>query len=175
MGVVEGEKGLKRIILPRSGRTEVEKDIFQEFPGAGKNSAHLRPLADILVKYFEGEKFTPCLSFDAVGYTEFLVTVWKTTQTIPWGEVRTYQWVSTHIKNPSSFRAVGSALGKNPFPIVVPCHRVIRKDGTLGGFSAPEGILLKQKLLQLEGVLFDSKGRMIGFKKKEKGREKKSR
>ena len=168
MGVVEGGKGIKRIILPHSERAEVEKDIFQEFPGVEKNDAHLRPLADILVKYFKGEKFTPSFSFDAAGYTEFLVTVWKTTQTIPWGEVRSYQWVSTQIKTPGSFRAVGNALGKNPFPIVVPCHRVIRSDGTLGGFSAPEGILLKQRLLQLEGAMFDSKGRVMGFQKKEK-------
>jgi methylated-DNA-[protein]-cysteine S-methyltransferase len=173
MGVVEDGKGLKRIILPYPGRAEVEKVIFQEFPGVEKGSAHLQPLADILVKYFEGKKFTQCFSFDAAGYTKFLVTVWKTTQTIPWGEVRTYQWLSTQIKNPGSFRAVGNALGKNPFPIVVPCHRVIRSDGTLGGFSAPEGILLKQRLLELEGAMFDGKGRVMGLKKKKT--EKKSR
>jgi O-6-methylguanine DNA methyltransferase len=172
MGVVEGGKGLKRIILPYPGRAEVEKIIFQEFPGVEENNAQLRFFADILVKYFEGKKFTRYLSFDAAGYTEFLVTVWKTTQTIPWGEVRSYRWLSTHIKNPGSFRAVGNALGKNPFPIVVPCHRVIRSDGTLGGFSAPEGILLKQRLLQLEGAMFDGKGKVMGLKK-EKNREKK--
>jgi methylated-DNA-[protein]-cysteine S-methyltransferase len=173
MGVVEGEKGLKRIILPHSRRVDVKKIIFQEFSGVEEDNAHLRLFTDILVKYFEEKNFTPCVSFDAAGHTEFLVTVWKTAQTIPWGEVRSYQWVSTHIKNPGSFRAVGSALGKNPFPIVVPCHRVIRSDGTLGGFSAPEGILLKQRLLQLEGVLFDSKGKVMGFKKKKT--EKKTR
>jgi methylated-DNA-[protein]-cysteine S-methyltransferase len=160
MGVVEGGKGLKRIILPHSRRAEVKKIIFQEFPGVEENNAHLRLLTDILVKYFEGKKFTQCFSFDVVGYTEFLVTVWKTTQSIPWGEVRSYQWLSAQIKNPGSFRAVGSALGKNPFPIIVPCHRVIRSDGTLGGFSAPEGILLKKKLLELEGVKFDKKKRI---------------
>ncbi|HPD60137.1 MAG TPA: methylated-DNA--[protein]-cysteine S-methyltransferase [Thermodesulfobacteriota bacterium] len=166
MGVVGGRKGLKRIILPHAKRAAVKKIIFEEFPGVEENSSHLRLLADILGKYFEGKKFTRGFAFDATGFTDFLVTVWKTTQTIPWGEVRSYQWLSTQIKNPGSFRAVGRALGKNPFPLVVPCHRIIRKDGTLGGFSAPEGILLKQRLLQLEGVRFDSKGRVIGFKKK---------
>ena len=166
MGVVEGGKGLKKIILPHSSRVEVEKDIFREFPGIENNNASERPLADSLVKYFKGDKITQCFSFDVTGYTEFFVSIWKTTQTIPWGEVRSYQWVSAQIKSPGSFRAVGNALGKNPFPIIVPCHRVIRSDGRLGGFSAPGGILLKQRLLELEGVLFDSKGRVAGFKKK---------
>jgi methylated-DNA-[protein]-cysteine S-methyltransferase len=166
MGLVESGEGLKRIILPHSKRADVEKIIFKEFPGVAENNAHARYLADSLVRYCEGKKITHCFSFDAAGYTEFLVSVWKTTQTIPWGEVRSYHWISAHIKNPGSFRAVGNALGKNPFPIVVPCHRAIRSDGTLGGFSAPGGILLKQRLLELEGVLFDSKGRVTGFKKK---------
>jgi len=175
MGVVEGEKGLKRIILPHSRRTEVKKIIFQEFPGVKEDSAYLKPFTDILVRYCKGEKFTQCFSYDTADYTKFLVTVWETTQAIPWGEVRSYQWLSAQIKNPRAFRAIGNALGKNPFPIIVPCHRVIRSDGSLGGFSAPRGILLKQRLLQLEGVLFDSKGRVIDFKKKEQNRERRLR
>jgi methylated-DNA-[protein]-cysteine S-methyltransferase len=171
MGVVEGGEGLKKIVLPLARRAEVEKNIFQEFPDSEENKASLRLLADILAKYFKGEKITQCFPFDVAGYTEFLVTVWKTTQTIPWGEVRSYQWVSTHIKKPGSFRAVGNALGRNPFPIVVPCHRVIRSDGTIGGFSASGGVLLKQRMLRLEGVVFDRQGRVMGFKNKAKNRE----
>jgi len=175
MGVVGSEKGLKRIILPHTGRAEVKKIIFQQFPKVKEDNVFFKSPAEILIKYFEGEKITRCFSLDESGNTEFLVKVWKATQSISWGEVRSYTWLSTHIKNPGSFRAVGNALGKNPFPIVVPCHRVIRKDGTLGGFSAPEGILLKQKLLQLEGVMFDGKGRVMGFKKKGEKQRKKSR
>ena len=160
MGVVAGEKGLKRIILPYSRRSEVKKIIFQEFPGVKEDSAHLKPFADILVRYCEGKIFTQYFSFDAAGYTDFLVRVWKMTQAIPWGEVRSYQWLSAQIKNPRASRAVGTALGRNPFPIIVPCHRVVRSDGSLGGFSGPDGILLKQKLLELEGVKFDKKGRV---------------
>ena len=65
---------------------------------------------------------------------------------------RTYQWIAKQIKNPLSMRAAGSALGRNPLPIVVPCHRVIREDGLLGGFSAPLGVEMKAALLKLEGV-----------------------
>jgi len=166
IGVVGSEKGLKRIILPHTGQADVKKIIFQQFPKVKEDNIFFKSLAGILIKYFEGEKITRCFALDESGNTEFLVKVWKAAQSISWGEVRSYTWLSAQIKNPGSFRAVGNALGKNPFPIVVPCHRIIRKDGTLGGFSAPGGILLKQRLLQLEGALFDSRERVMGFKKK---------
>jgi methylated-DNA-[protein]-cysteine S-methyltransferase len=165
MGVMGSEKGLKRIILPHTFQAEVKKIIFQQFPKIKEDNTFFKSLAKILTKYFEGEKITRFFALDESGNTEFSVKVWKATQSIPWGEVRSYTWLSAHIKKPGSFRAVGNALGKNPFPVVVPCHRVIRSDGTLGGFSAPEGILLKQRLLQLEGAMFDSKGIVMGFKK----------
>ncbi len=74
------------------------------------------------------------------------------TQRIPYGEVRTYGWISEQIGRPKASRAVGQALRYNPLPIIVPCHRVIKRDGTLGGFSSKEGVELKIRLLQLEGV-----------------------
>jgi methylated-DNA-[protein]-cysteine S-methyltransferase len=166
MGVVETGQVIKKIILPHSKRAEIEKIIFQEFPEAEEHKASPRHLVDSLVTYYQGKKITHCFSFDAGGHTEFILAVWKATQAIPWGEVRSYQWISVQIKKPNSSRAVGCALGKNPFPIIVPCHRVIRSDGTLGGFSAPGGILLKKRLLELEGVKFDRKGRVTDFTKR---------
>ena len=70
---------------------------------------------------------------------------------IPKGKVKTYKEVAVGIKMPSSARAVANACGKNPYAPKVPCHRVIRSDGTLGGFSAPGGKKLKRKLLKKEG------------------------
>ena len=70
---------------------------------------------------------------------------------IPQGKVKTYKEVAIGIKMPKSSRAVANACGKNPFAPIVPCHRVIRSDGRLGGFSAPGGIKLKRKLLKKEG------------------------
>ncbi len=78
--------------------------------------------------------------------------VWSETGNIPWGEVRSYGWVAGRIKNPKAVRAVGNALGRNPLPIIIPCHRVIKESGEPGGFSAPMGTDLKAKLLRLEGV-----------------------
>ena len=73
---------------------------------------------------------------------------------IPKGKVKTYKEVAIGIKMPKSARAVANACGKNPYPPRVPCHRVIRSDGSLGGFSAPGGIKTKKKLLKKEGFSF---------------------
>jgi len=83
-------------------------------------------------------------------YTPFQQAVWKACLRIPKGETRSYKWIAEQIGNPGAVRAVGSALGKNPFAPIVPCHRVIKSDGTLGGFSAPGGLKAKAKLLKNE-------------------------
>jgi O-6-methylguanine DNA methyltransferase len=83
-------------------------------------------------------------------YTPFQQAVWKACLRIPAGQTRSYKWIAEQIGKPGAVRAVGSALGKNPFAPVVPCHRVIKSDGTLGGFSAPGGLKAKLKLLKKE-------------------------
>ena len=87
------------------------------------------------------------------GYTPFQRAVWLACMSIPRGPTRSYKWVAERIGRPKAFRAVGSALGKNPFAPAVPCHRVIAADGTPGGFSAPGGLKSKLKLLHREGAL----------------------
>lgn len=82
--------------------------------------------------------------------TSFQKKVWKTLLKIPRGEVRTYAWVAKQIGSPKAVRAVGAAVGKNPFAPQVPCHRVVRSDGGLGGYSGPGGIQSKLKLLRKE-------------------------
>ena len=85
--------------------------------------------------------------------TNFQIKVWKYLQTIPKGQLRTYSQVARAIKNPKAIRAVANAIGKNPYAPKIPCHRVIRSDGSLGGYSGKGGINTKRKLLKLEGVL----------------------
>jgi O-6-methylguanine DNA methyltransferase len=77
--------------------------------------------------------------------------VWRAIQAIPYGRVRSYKWVAVRVGGAHYARAVGLALGANPIPIIVPCHRVVAHDGSLGGFSA--GLAMKRKLLLLEGTL----------------------
>ena len=87
--------------------------------------------------------------------TKFQLKVWKYLKTIPEGKVKTYLEVAKAIGKPRSFRAVANAIGKNPYPPKIPCHRVIRSDGSLGGYSGKGGIKKKRKLLRLEKILID--------------------
>lgn len=81
--------------------------------------------------------------------TEFQQQVWKTIQQIPYGEVRSYQWIADQIGRPKSARAIGNAVGANPVSILIPCHRVIRSNSALGGYGG--GLDRKRQLLALEG------------------------
>ena len=83
--------------------------------------------------------------------TKFQVKVWKYLKTIPKGKVRTYKQVAIGINSPRSARAVANACARNPYAPKIPCHRVIRTDGGLGGYSGPGGIKTKIKLLKIEG------------------------
>ena len=83
--------------------------------------------------------------------TKFQLKVWIYLKTIPKGKVKTYKQVAEAINKPKSARAVANACAKNPYAPKVPCHRVIRSDGKLGGFSAPGGIKAKKMLLKKEG------------------------
>ncbi len=85
--------------------------------------------------------------------TEFQISVWKEIKKIPKGQTKTYKDIAVALKKPKSSRAVANACGKNPLLIEIPCHRVIRSDGKLGGYSGKGGINQKRKLLKEEGAL----------------------
>jgi len=85
--------------------------------------------------------------------TIFQLKVWNYLKKIPRGKVITYLDLAKAIKMPKAVRAVANAVGKNPYPPKIPCHRVIRSDGKLGGYSAPGGIKTKKKLLKMEGII----------------------
>ena len=85
--------------------------------------------------------------------TKFQLKVWKYLKKIPKGQIRTYSDVAKAINTPKSLRAVANAIGKNPYAPKIPCHRVIRSDGSLGGYSGKGGINTKRKLLKSEGIL----------------------
>ncbi len=87
-------------------------------------------------------------------YSSFELKVWNYLKKIPRGSVKSYKQVAIAIKKPNSARAVANACGKNPFAPKVPCHRVIKSDGTLGGYSGPGGKKTKIKLLKKEGYMF---------------------
>ena len=88
--------------------------------------------------------------------TKFQIMVWNELKKIPEGEVRTYKEMAVAIGKPNSARAVANACGKNPSPIEIPCHRVIKSNGYLGGYSCKGGISAKRKLLKKEGISLNS-------------------
>tara|TARA_X000001036_G_scaffold105916_1_gene99056 strand:+ start:509 stop:808 length:300 start_codon:yes stop_codon:yes gene_type:complete len=86
--------------------------------------------------------------------TDFQILVWKEILKIPFGETRTYKEIAQAIGKPNSSRAVANACGKNPYAPDIPCHRVIRSDGKLGGYSGVGGLKMKEKLLKIENTRF---------------------
>ena len=85
--------------------------------------------------------------------TKFQISVWNEIKKIPKGQTKTYKDIAVALKKPKSSRAVANACGKNPLLIEIPCHRVIRSDGKLGGYSGKGGMKQKRKLLKEEGAL----------------------
>jgi len=98
--------------------------------------------------YFSGHKAAFPDELDLSAATPFQREVWEITRLIPYGETRSYTWVAEQIGKPKALRAVGQALGSNPLPVIVPCHRVLNVDGKLGGYS--RGVEMKRYLLSLE-------------------------
>lgn len=104
-----------------------------------------------LERYFAGTITRFQVPLDPLEGTPFQRQVWATLQAIPYGETRSYKWLAGQVGAPAGFRAVGAANGRNPLPIVVPCHRVVNVDGRLGGYGS--GLDNKRWLLRLEGAL----------------------
>jgi O-6-methylguanine DNA methyltransferase len=100
-----------------------------------------------LKEYFECRRREFSVKLDIVG-SRFDVMVWSALRSIPYGEVRSYRWLAEQIGYPNAYRAVGRALSRNPLPIFLPCHRVVRADGGLGGYRV--GVDVKRFLLRLE-------------------------
>lgn len=162
LGLVGWEKGLRRIFLPLRSYEEMEHRIMAAYPGARYAPEMFGDVIDFLVRYFSGAAAVAAAHLDFSEASAFQKKVWRATLAIPYGEVRTYGDIARQIGNPGAVRAVGGALGKNPFPIVVPCHRVICSNGQLGGFSSPRGVELKKKLLAHEGIVIKH-GLVAGF------------
>lgn len=101
-----------------------------------------------LGEYLEGLRAFFTVPVDLSAAASFQRSVLEAARAIPFGEVRSYGWIARKIGNPRAVRAVGTALGRNPVPLVVPCHRVLRSDGSLGGYGL--GLDLKNRLLSLE-------------------------
>ncbi|MCZ6677093.1 MAG: methylated-DNA--[protein]-cysteine S-methyltransferase [Candidatus Poribacteria bacterium] len=149
VSVARSERGVARVSFGASTETDAENLLLGEIE-ATKSDAGLSEVVDLLTRYFNGNPVDFSLNLDLETGTAFRKRVWQAARQIPHGEVRTYGWIAQQIHRSKSARAVGGAMGANPLPIIVPCHRVIRSDGGLGGYSG--GLHWKQRLLTLERV-----------------------
>ena len=128
----------------------VSIDFRAENGDDGNSQPVLIEAARQLSEYFAGHRKVFDLPL-APGGTAFQQAVWKALAAIPFGDLRSYRDIAEEIGKPNAVRAVGAANGRNPIPIVVPCHRVIGSDGSLTGFAG--GLDMKRALLALEGSL----------------------
>lgn len=154
--IASSDRGLSRISLTAGG--EGEEDFFawikKHYPSYERveNYEQNERTVKQLVSYLDGTLKDFTIALDMKG-TDFQISVWKNLREIPYGEIRTYKDIAKKIGNPKASRAVGGANRANPFPVVIPCHRVIGADGKLTGYAGKAGgnLYLKEKLLRLEG------------------------
>ncbi len=148
IGILSSAKGLLGTTLPQPSIDEVRQLLDDSISYATWSPHLFKDLMERLKVYFSGHRTTFPDKLDLSRATHFQREVWEITRLIPYGETRSYAWVAEQIKKPQAVRAVGQALGKNPLPIIVPCHRVVASDGKLGGFGG--GVEMKRSLLSLE-------------------------
>ncbi len=148
------QRGISMVGLPEPTR----RALTARFDRHADRSAQPLPASieravDAIVAHLRGElREMTDLALDLEEVPPFDKRVYELTRRIPPGRMRTYGQLATDLGEPGLSRAIGQALARNPVPLIVPCHRVVRADGELGGFSAPGGTALKSRLLAIEGA-----------------------
>jgi methylated-DNA-[protein]-cysteine S-methyltransferase len=165
-GLVWGEHGIRGAQLPERNGAATRARLTGRYPGAQEHapSGEIARARDAIIALIGGESRDLCeLSLDMHDLPALHRQVYEVARTIAPGATLTYGDIAIALGDRTLAQAVGQALGKNPYPIIVPCHRVLAAGGKIGGFSAPTGIALKRKLLAIESVhargapsLFDS-------------------
>ena len=144
------EDGLVQVDFPRPEPEFVESLKRKVDAEVIHDPEKFHALGEMMEAYFNGECVVFDLPLDLRG-TEFQKAVWRAIYRIPYGRLSSYGRLAAAVGRPRAARAVGNAVGANPLALVIPCHRVIRSDGSLGGFGG--GLNLKRYLLSIEGVL----------------------
>jgi O-6-methylguanine DNA methyltransferase len=153
MGLAESPKGIQAIVLPKRSKRAVASELRTQTNGPCRQgvSPRLESTHRQLLDYLAGERDIFDVPLDLSHGTPFQRQVWRTLLRVPYGKLRSYQWIALRVGGRQYARAVGNAVGANPLPIVIPCHRIVAHDASLGGFSG--GLSMKRKLLSLEGTL----------------------
>lgn len=153
-GIAWTDRGVASVLLPDAHDAALRAHLQRRFPNAIETAPppEVKRAISAMQQLLSGESTD--LSFvalDMTGVPEFNQRVYQAARTIRPGTTVSYGDIARQLGIPGSARAVGQALGRNPFPIVVPCHRVLAADGKTGGFSAPGGAATKLRMLAIEG------------------------
>ncbi len=161
--IVVTPRGLRRVYLPHGSRRVLTARVRREFPGVRESAGLMDGLVEALRQYFAGRPVDFDVPLDLRGASRFEVAVWRACQKVGYGQCVTYKQLAERVGRPKAARAIGLAMRRNPWPIVVPCHRVVRSDGRVGGYSGPGGPPFKQRLLEMErqAVALRSAGRAL--------------
>ena len=154
-GIVWSERGIAGVQLPESGERATRRRVLARFPAAraAVPPAHVRRTIDDIVALLGGErKELGQAILDSEAVPNFNRRVYDVARTIPPGGTLSYGAIAERLGDRNLARDVAQALGQNPFPIIVPCHRVMAAGGKTGGFSAPGGVRTKLRLLSIEGA-----------------------
>ncbi len=151
IGAVASTAGVSRVVLPHYQMKDLDELLAWEHQGAVRDEAPFQAMIELSRDYFNRSvvDFSE-IDCELPAETKFYGKVWRACRAIPYGQSVSYGRLALQIGQPDAARAVATALGKNPIPLLVPCHRVTYSDGRCGGFSAPGGEQLKQRLLELE-------------------------
>ena len=155
-GLAWGERGIVAVQLPEGDRAGTARRLRRRRPDACEADppAPIAAARDAIVALLGGERVDLVdIVVDLGDVSAFDGEVYAVARTIPPGRTLTYGEVAARVGSPDLARAVGGAMGRNPCPIIVPCHRVLAAHGALGGFSAPGGAATKRRLLTIEGAL----------------------
>lgn len=160
--VVASAEGLVEVFLPFAGNSpaEMAERVGELYPSAVRENPLTMKAAGLLQRYFAGEKVTFDLKIDRCGFTPFQQAVYAEVSKIPYGMVKTYGEVAGAIGRQGAARGVGTAMARNPLPIIIPCHRVVGGSGDMIGYSGTGGVVSKRLLLTMEGVVLDDRGRV---------------
>ena len=157
-GIAWSDRGVTGIQLPESSDDATIARLRRRHPRAREAapSAEARHAIDAITTLLRGNRVSlDDVALDMEDVLAFHRRVFELARTIPAGRTSTYGELATQLGDPGSARAVGEALGRNPFPIVVPCHRVLAANGKLGGFSAHGGADTKRRMLLIEGAILE--------------------
>lgn len=149
VGMAISDRGLAGLIFPKPTRDSALQELHERWSdGEEIEAGAFDDLIDQIRHYLAGEPIEFDVPLDWSGHTAFLQQVWSATQSIPYGETWTYAELAEAVGRPRAYRAVGRAMAVNPIPLIVPCHRVVRSDGGLGGYAG--GLDVKERLLAME-------------------------